>query len=166
MRNSITLLALTVSLFLMPGCSQVKFYSDPGLTNETGLCFFTLKPYLLVEYKATKDNTVKTSVVYLPDIANPQYMALKPGIGSNEIKLGLENGALVSYGLTSEPEFQENIEALATLLAKSAGAVDAFTGREMPSTDETEISFRLYEIISGDGNTVLREIVPISQENK
>jgi len=166
MRNSITLLALTASLFLMPGCSQVKFYSDPGLTKETGLRFFTFKPYLLVEYKATKDNTVITSVVYLPDIANPQYMALKPGIGSNEIKLGLENGALESYGLTSEPELAENIEAIAALLAKSAGAVEAFTGREMPSTDETNISFRLYEIISEGGNAILREIVPIIQENK
>lgn len=166
MRNSITLLALTASLFLMPGCSQVKFYSDPGLTNETGLRFFTLKPYLLVEYNATKDNTVKTTVLFLPDIANPQYMALKPGIGSNEIKLGLENGALESYGLTSEPELAENIEAIAALLAKSAGAVEAFTGREMPSTDETNISFRLYEIISEGGNAILREIVPIIQENK
>jgi hypothetical protein len=143
----------------------VKFYSDPGLTKETGLRFFTLKPYLLVEYKATKDNTVKTSVVYLPDIANPQYMVLKPGIGSNEIKIGLENGALESYGLTSEPEFPENIEAIAALLAKGAGAVETFAGREIPSADETGICFRLYEIIPGDGKTVLREIVPISQEN-
>lgn len=165
MKNSITILALSVSLSLLQGCSQVKFYSDPGLTNETGLRFFTLKPYLLVEYKATKDNTVKTSVLYLPDIVNPQYMLLKPGIGSNEIKLGLENGALESYGLTSEPELAENIEAIAALLAKGAGAVETFAGREMPSADETGNCFRLYEIIPGDGNTVLREIVPISQEN-
>lgn len=79
MENSVKILALAVSLSLLQGCSQVKFYSDQGLTKETGLRFFTLKPYLLVEYKATKDNTVRTSVLYLPDIVNPQYMVLKPG---------------------------------------------------------------------------------------
>ena len=165
MENSVKILALAVSLSLLQGCSQVKFYSDQGLTKETGLRFFTLKPYLLVEYKATKDNTVRTSVLYLPDIVNPQYMVLKPGIGSNEIKLALENSALKSYGHTSEPEFPDNIEAIAALLTKGAGAVETLTGREMPSANETEICFRLYEIVQGDGNTVLKEIVPISQEN-
>ncbi len=41
------------------GCATVKIYSDDGLKNVTGLRFYTLKPYLLVEYLAEKDKTVK-----------------------------------------------------------------------------------------------------------
>jgi len=56
-------------IVLLAGCATVKVYSDAGLKNETGLRFYTLKPYLLVEPMAEKDNTVKTSVVYLPDLS-------------------------------------------------------------------------------------------------
>ena len=78
---------MAVSLILLAGCATVKVYSDAGLTNETGLRFYTLKPYLLVEYTSDKDNPVKTSVVFIPDISSPQYMKLKPGIGSSELKI-------------------------------------------------------------------------------
>ena len=84
------------SFIILAGCASVKFYSDPGLKNETGLKYYTLKPYLLVEYMAGKDNTVKTSVIYLPDLADPQYMGFKTGIGKNEIELGFTNSALAS----------------------------------------------------------------------
>ena len=36
-------------IVLLAGCATVKVYSDAGLKNETGLRFYTLKPYLLVE---------------------------------------------------------------------------------------------------------------------
>ncbi len=80
----------------------MKVYSDAGLKNETGLRFYTLKPYLLVEYQAEKDNTVKTSVVYLPDLSAPQFMKLKPGIGSSELKMTFSNSALESYGVVTD----------------------------------------------------------------
>ncbi|HSL87652.1 MAG TPA: hypothetical protein VK861_12005, partial [Bacteroidales bacterium] len=47
-----------VALLTLSGCATVKFYSDPDLKKETGLRYYTLKPFLLVEYKAEKDNTV------------------------------------------------------------------------------------------------------------
>ncbi|MDF1560984.1 MAG: hypothetical protein P1P83_12390, partial [Bacteroidales bacterium] len=63
--KKLTILAvLTVSGILLTGCATVKIYSDVGLKDETGLRFYTLKPYLLVEQMANKDNTVKTSVVF------------------------------------------------------------------------------------------------------
>ena len=85
--KKLTILAvLIVAGFLFSGCATVKIYSDAGLKNETGLRFYTLKPYLLVEYLAEKDKTVKTSVIYLPDLSDPQFMVLKPGVGSSELK--------------------------------------------------------------------------------
>ena len=70
MKKLTILVVVTVAGILLTGCATVKVYSDAELKNETGLRFYTLKPYLLVEYMAEKDNTVKTSVVYLPDLAS------------------------------------------------------------------------------------------------
>ena len=154
-------LIMTLSL-LMAGCATVKVYSDAELKNETGLRYYTLRPYLLVEYQAEKDNTVKTTVVYLPDLSNPQYMLLKPGIGSSELKMNFNNGALESYGVVTDSQLPESMEAFAAILSKSAYATQAFTGQESPGTisQEQGTSFRLFEILPTPDGTVLKEIVP------
>ena len=96
MKRLITLLVLPLSIILFAGCATVKVYTDADLKNETGLRSYTLKPFLLVEYQAEKDNTVKTTVIYLPDLASPQYIVLKSGIGSGELKMSFNNSALKS----------------------------------------------------------------------
>ena len=101
MKRSIFLPLLVVSLIMLSGCATVKVYSNSDLKKETGLRFYTLKPYLLVEYMADKDNTVKTTVVYLPDLSSPQFMVLKSGIGSSELKMSFKNSALESYGVVT-----------------------------------------------------------------
>jgi hypothetical protein len=164
-KRLITPIVLTVSFFALTGCASVKFYSDPGLKNETGLRYYTLKPYLLLEYKAEKDNTVKTTVVYLPDLSDPQYIVLRPGIGASEIKMTFANSALESYGVVTESQLPESLEAFAAMLSKSAYATQAFTAPEIPYTVETGECFKLYEIISGHDGTILKEIIP-DQQNK
>jgi len=149
------------SFIILAGCATVKFYSDPDLKNETGLRYYTLKPYLLVEYRAEKDNTVKTSVVYLPDLANPQYLEFKTGIGSNDIKLTFTNSSLTSYGVVSESMFSETLEAVAAMLSKSAYAAQGFTGPGMSDTDESGTYFKIYEIIPGRDGTTIKEIIPL-----
>ena len=160
MKPSITRLFFLISLIALTGCTSVKFYSDPDLKKETGLRYFTLKPYLLVEYKAEKDNTVKTTVVYLPDLANPQYVVAKTGIGKNELKLAFTNSARTSYGVVSESMFAETMETFAAMLSKSAYAAQAFTAPVLPGTDESGTYFKLYEIITGPDGTILKEIIP------
>jgi len=148
------------SFIILAGCASVKFYSDSDLENETGLRYYTLKPYLLVEYKAEKDNTVKTTVVYLPDLATPQYMGFRTGIGKNDIKLAFTNSALTSYGAVSESMFSETLESVASMLSKSAYTAQAFTGPSPAEPDMSGRYFRLYEIIPGTGGTTLVEIIP------
>ena len=162
MKRLITLLVVPVCIILLAGCATVKVYSDAELKNETGLRSYTLKPYLLVEYMAEKDNTVKTTVVYLPDLASPQYMVLKPGIGSGELKMGFKNSALESYGVVTDSKLPESMEAFAAILSKSAYATQAFTGPEPPGTLNLEPGtyFRLFEILSAPSGTVLREVKP------
>ena len=172
MKKLAILAALTVSGILLTGCATVKIYSDAGLKNETGLRFYTLKPYLLVEYLAEKDKTVKTSVIYLPDLSDPQFMVLKPGVGSSELKMAFKNSALESYGVATDSQLPESMEAFAAMLSKSAYAAQAFEGAPpYASSEEGELptdpgsSFRLFEIITGPSGSTLKEVVIAGNNN-
>ena len=162
MKKPTTLAAILVACIAFSGCATVKVYSDAGLKKETGLRFYTLKPYLLVEYLAEKDNTVKTSVIYLPDLSDPQFMFLKPGIGSSELKMSFKNSALESYGVVTDSQLPEGMEAFAAVLSKSAYAAQTFTGPDSSGAidQEQRTSFRLYEILPTSSGTVLKEIIP------
>jgi hypothetical protein len=162
MKRLIIVMVVAVCMILLTGCATVKVYSDADLKKETGLRCYTLKPYLLVEYMAEKDNTVKTTVVYLPDLASPQYMVLKSGIGSGELKMTFNNSALESYGVTTDSKLPESMEAFAAMLSKSAYATNALTGPESPGTMnfEPETFFRLFEILPTPSGTVLKEVMP------
>ena len=164
--------AIFVASIILNGCATVKIYSDAGLKNETGLRFYTLKPYLLVEYLAEKDKTVKTSVIYLPDLSDPQFMVLKPGVGSSELKMAFKNSALESYGVAVDSQLPESMEAFAAMLSKSAYAAQAFEGAPpYASSEEGELptdpgsSFRLFEIITGPSGSTLKEVVIAGNNN-
>lgn len=159
MKRAFPLIILVISTCFLSGCASVKVYSGSDLTKQTGLKFYAVKPYLLVELKATKDNTIKTSVIYLPDIANPQYIVFKPGIGSNELKLAFTNGSLNSYGLITESQIPEIINALAGLVSKSSGVVGQLSQQaNLPEQISNEADFRLYEIVIGAEGTRLKEV--------
>jgi hypothetical protein len=159
MKNKLPLFWLTLFLFIATGCASVRFYPTPGLSGKTGLRFYTVKPYLLVELHSEKDNTIKTSVIYLPDLSNPQYLVVKPGFGSNEIKMAFTNSSLNSYGLISESQIPETIDAIAGLISKSSSAAAqiAMQGGDVPQS-VTDDNFKLYEIIISPDGTSLKEI--------
>jgi hypothetical protein len=159
MKKVFSLILLAIIICFLNGCASVSIYSGSDLTKKTGLRFYTVKPYLLVELKAEKDNTVKTSIVYLPDLVNPQYLIFKPGIGSNELKMAFTNGSLNSYGLTTESQIPETINALAGLVSKSTGVVGQIAQQAIHIEQvSTEPNFRLYEIVIGDEGTSLKEV--------
>ena len=152
--------AVVVAFLFSAGCATVKVYSDAGLKNETGLRYYTLKPYLLVEYQADKDNIVKTTVIYLPDMTSPQFMKIKPGIGSSELKMTFGNSALESYGVVTDSKLPETMAAFADILSKSAYAAQNFAGPG-PETQHDEgqtTPFRLFEIIFSASGTSLKEV--------
>lgn len=148
-----------ISLTILYSCSSVQIYSDGELKKKTGLKYYPVKPYLLVELKSNKDMTIKTSIIYLPDLLSPQYLKVTPGIGANELKMSFANGSLTSYGLTSESEIPETISSLATLINKTADVAKQFAGEmpvKQPSGDE---NFLLYEIDIKAEGTVLRKVI-------
>ena len=152
--------AIPVAFVLLSGCATVKIYSDAGLTTETGLRYYTLKPYLLVEYPASKDYTVKTSVVFLPDLSTPQYIKISPGIGSSELKMTFSNSTLESYGVATDSKLPESMAAFADILSKSAYAAQNFSGTrsEMTPGQDQTAPFRLFEIVFAASGTTLREV--------
>ena len=159
MRKTLSTGIVSLIFCLLTGCASVKIYTKPDLTGETGIKFYTVKPYLLVELNAEKDNTVKTTVVYLPDLANPQYLSVKPGMGATELKLGFTNSALSSYGLLTESQITETINALAGLASKSGYAMNQFSQPGVPVKQAPqEVNFRLYEIVMENGGTRLKEV--------
>jgi hypothetical protein len=158
MRRAISLFSVSLVLCLIAGCASVNFYTSPNLTGKTGLKYYNVKPYLLVELNATKDNSVKTSVIYLPDMANPGYIAVKPGFGSSELKVALTNGYISSVGLLNESKIPESMDAIAALLSKSGYAVNQFTQAGPPSQSIDQPDFRLFEIVVGKEETTLKEV--------
>ena len=158
MKRATPLFIFPLIMCFIGGCASVNFYTSPDLTGKTGLKYYNVKPYLLVEPNATKDNSVKTSVIYLPDMANPGYIAIKPGFGSSELKVALTNGSLSSVGLLNDSKIPESMDAIAALLSKSGYAVNQFSQPGPPSQSIDQPDFRLFEIVVGKEETTLREV--------
>jgi hypothetical protein len=112
--NLLSIVALTL---ILSGCATVKFYSDKELKTESGIEFYSPKPYLVVERNPAKDVSMKMTIVYLPDFSNPKYAKIKPGIGTSDLKLSLENGIITSYGITSDSKIPETLTAISGLVS-------------------------------------------------
>jgi hypothetical protein len=153
------LLTGALIIFVFTGCASVEIYSENNLKSRTGLRFYNSKPFLLVELKSTKDMSVKTSVIYLPDLANPQYLRVKPGIGANELKLTFSNGTLSSYGITASSEIPDIITSLATLISKGSDAAKQIVGLNAQGEQEgNEESYELFEIVFTKSGVVLKRV--------
>lgn len=140
----------------LTGCAPVNFYSDPGLTQKTGLKYYAVRPYLQVE-RDQAGTVTKASVIYLPDIAHPQYIAIKDGLGSRKLDIKLTDGSITTLGISSESQLPESIEALAALVDKSAEAAKDLALKGIPSAAQNTVT-ELYEIIMEEGGTSVRKI--------
>ena len=144
-------------LILITSCATVKFYNDESLKNETGLRVYTPKPFLLVEYRHTQTESVRTTIVYLPDLTKPQYIRQRPGIGSNALKLEITNGFLTSYGLTTDTKMPETLGKITDLLTRSTATIADVT-RNKTVVGPDQPVFELYEIVIIDGQTTLLRV--------
>lgn len=150
----IGLMALAIT-----GCATVNFYSNPGLTEKTGLKFYTVKPYLQVEREPQSNAVLKVTVIYLPDLAHPQYLAVKEGLGSKKLDLKLNEGSISTLGISTETKLPESIEALAAMIDKSAGAVkDISTLKGLPGAENPKSITEFYEIIIKEDATTVKKI--------
>jgi hypothetical protein len=106
---------------LVLSCANVTFHSDAELKKETGLKYYTAKPYLLIGPTGNKDAPMKAEIISLPDLENPTYAKYHPGWGSHHFSLAVTaNGNLSSYGQTTDSKGPETIAALSGLVTAAA----------------------------------------------
>jgi hypothetical protein len=144
-------------IILLGGCSPVKFYSNSALTQSSGLKYYSVKPYLLVEKENSTNNIVKASVVYMPDLENPQYMVLRDGLGSRKVDLKLTDGTINTFGVSSDSDLAKTIEALSAVIDKSAEAVKDMTLKGVPGASAATY-VELYDVSMTNGATSLKKI--------
>ncbi|HEX2976679.1 MAG TPA: hypothetical protein VHO68_12150 [Bacteroidales bacterium] len=145
-------------LLLLSGCSPVQIYSDPALTKSTGFKYYTAKPYVQVEKDSQSGAIVKATVLYLPDLSNPQYVKVNGGLGSRKLDIELSDGTIKKFGLTSDTNIPESITALGNTISKTADAIkDLSTLKGLPQAGATTVT-ELYEVIMDAEGTILKKI--------
>jgi hypothetical protein len=158
MKNALFKLVTGVFFLAFTGCTSVQFYSNPELSKKSGLKYYSVKPYLQVERETVNNSVVKTTVLYLPDLENPQYVAVKDGLGSKKLDIKFTDGSISTFGMDSDAKIAESVAALAALVSKSTTAItDLSTLKGVPGASQATI-IELYEIKMKEGTTHLSKI--------
>jgi len=159
MKKSIFAAIAGLIILVLAGCAPVKFYSNPGLTENSGLKYYTVKPYLQVEKDPANNSVVKATVIYLPDLANPQYLVIKDGLGSRKVDLKLIDGSINTLGVATDPKIAETIDALAALISKTTIAItDLSALKGIPPTAAAATITELYEVFMGTDGTTVKKV--------
>ena len=159
MKNTMLAVFVSAVIVVFSGCAPVQIYSNKGLTEKTGLKYYTVKPFLHVERDPETSRIVKTTVVYLPDLANPQYMIIRDGLNSRKINLKFIDGAISTFGYSSTGKVGESVDALAAMITKSTDALTELNVlKSLQSVKASANTVELYEIIIGADKTTLREV--------
>jgi hypothetical protein len=101
---------------------------------------------------------VKATVLYMPDLEHPNYVAVNNGMGARKIDLKLSEGSINTFGLATEDKISESIDALSALISKSAAAASDLSKLKAPPVATSPSIIELYEVVMTDGRTSLRKI--------
>ena len=159
MKNALIKIVSGLFLLSFTGCTSVQFFSNPELTQKSGLKYYTVKPFLQVERETVNNTIVKAAILYLPDLENPQYIVIKDGLGSKKLDVKLTDGTINTFGLDTDPEIAESIAALTSLVSKTATAItDLSTLKGIPGAAAPATVTELYDIIMTGGVTSVKKI--------
>ena len=159
MKNPFSKLISGIFILAFTGCAPVSFYSNPGLTEKAGLKYYTSKPYLLINRDIESAKITNMTVIYLPDLANPQYMVVKGGLGSRHIELGLADGSIKTFGSTSDNKIPETITSLSKLASGGVNALSELnTLQATPPANSSVTTSELYEVIIDSSGTTMRKV--------
>jgi hypothetical protein len=135
LRSCSDVVAAIIFALLLASCANVTFHpgvpdgtpggTTPDLSRQTGLKYYTAKPYLLIGPTGNKDAPLKAEIISLPDLEHPTYAIYHPGWGQHIFSLAVSsNGNLSSYGQTADSKIPETIAALGSLMG-GAGSLAA-----------------------------------------
>jgi hypothetical protein len=160
MKTTLFAAFVSMAIFVINGCAPVQIYSNKGLTEKSGLKYYTVKPFLHVERDAETGRIVKATVLYMPDLANPQYMVIHNGLGSRKVNLKFTDGSINTFGYSSIGKAGESIDALASMISKGTDALTELNSlKGIQAAKASSNTVELYEIIFGSDKTSLREVV-------
>lgn len=164
MKTTILAAFVSLAIFVLSGCAPVQIYSNRGLSEKSGLKYYTVKPYLHVERDTETNKIVKATIIYLPDLANPQYMVIRDGLNSKKINLKFKDGCLTDFGYSSTGKISESVDALAALISKSSDALTELNAlKSMQAVKTSSNIVELYEIVIGSDKTALRQVTTDKQ---
>lgn len=159
MKNSFIKIVSGLFILAFTGCTSVQFYSNSELTQKSGLKYYTVKPCLQIERETVNNTIVKATILYLPDLENPQYIALKDGLGTKKLDLKLSDGVITTFGMETDPKIAESVSALTALVSKAATAItDLSTLKGIPGGAAPATITELYDIIMTNGITSVKMI--------
>lgn len=159
MKNKILAAVTGLTVVLIAGCSPVQFYSNNNLKAKTGLKYYTVKPFLQVERNTETNQIIKAVVIYLPDLANPQYMVIHDGLNSRKLNLKFTDGTINTFGYASTGKVAESVDALSAILSKSVDvASDLKSMNNLQAVKAGSNNVELYEIIISPEKTTLRKV--------
>lgn len=152
-----TAVPILAILGLTVACARLAVYDNPQLAgSETGIRFYTAKPYILVSETGKGDKPLDVSVVYLPDMDKPQYVQAQSGVGMGKLSMEFSNSILTKFGQETDTKIPELIKEVGGL-AKSLAEIRAAEAKEGVVSPE---KFQLYEIVVVDGRTQLIRVKP------
>lgn len=159
MKNSYLAVFCSCILLLTAGCSSVRIYSDNGLNARSGLKYYTVKPYVQVERDTETDRVVKATIIYLPDLSNPQYLVMREGFNSKKLNLKFTDGTINTFGYSSTGKTGESIDALSSLITKGTNIIEeAAAGRAQSAVKAQGNRIEFYEVVITPDGTTLREV--------
>jgi hypothetical protein len=82
MKNAIFKLVNGIFIPSFAGCSSRQFYSNPELKKTSGLKYYFTMPCLRFDRDSTNNSIDRVTTLYLPDLENPNFIAMINGIPS------------------------------------------------------------------------------------
>ena len=149
------LLICIVCGVLLTGCApKVRVTKNPTDCDQ-GIRYYRPKPYLFVTASGQSTTTgsgssTRTTVVpsdqfvsiqlqYLPDFSEEYAISVRPGLGTADVEIGLEDGwNLTSINQNLDSNFDENVGAIADLVGSVGGLVGTSSGLN-PATSRKSV---------------------------
>ena len=153
-------LLISVALTILVGCTpRVVVRKSIGI-NDTGIKYYRPKPYLLIapigkseaksDGKTTTTTTTKSDefveieLQYLPDFAEEYSIDVKPGLGTANVSLKLEDGwNLTELNQNLDSNVDDNIKALTELAKSTATIIPTSNPVEVNKGGRTEVTTKM-----------------------
>ncbi len=147
---------ICAAFVLLNGCASVEITKiTKDNPYKEGIRFYRPYPYLLIT-KAKQPENLECKIVYLPNMSEEYVVRVKPGLGSADAKLTLQDGwSLTQFGETRESNSAEMI----TALTSSLPGLKEF----LKMTQEEELSPGLYAFAFDEKTGLVTGVKPVLQ---